>query len=476
MAVDNPQIHVVILAAGEGRRMRSDKPKVLMPVGGRPMLHHVLVTARLLEPAAIHVVYGHGGESVRQAVGEPRDVHWVEQPEQLGTGHAVEQAMPEIPDEATVLVLYGDIPLVPESALRPLARNGSTALALLAMTLADPAGYGRVLRDREGGVERIVEEKDAGPEERAVREVNTGILAAPAGRLGHWLERVSNDNAQGEYYLTDVIALARSEGFPVRAYRAQDSTLLLGANDRWQLVALERRYQRREAERLCRQGVTVMDPDRLDVRGEVRAGRDVVLDVNVILEGLVSLGSGVRVEANCILRNVEIGDGTRVLANSVIEDSTIGRDCRVGPFARIRPGSVLARSAAVGNFVEVKKSRLGERTKVNHLSYVGDAELGRDVNIGAGTITCNYDGANKHRTVIGDGAFIGSNTSLVAPVTVGDGATIGAGSTVSKDAPSGKLTVSRARQVTVEGWKRPERKEGGRRKAEGGKKEDGGSS
>lgn len=451
-------LHVVILAAGQGRRMRSRLPKVMMPVGGRPMLAHVLDTAAALEADGIHVVYGHGGDAVREAFGSV-PVHWTAQGDQLGTGHAVLQALPEITDDAVVLVLYGDIPLVAGDALRELARDGADGLALLTMEPESPAGYGRVIRDRSGQVIRIVEEKDADAGERAVTEVNTGILAAPADRLRAWLERVGNDNAQGEYYLTDVIGLAHEDGAEIRATRAGDATRVLGANDRWQLASLERRYQRLQAERLCRQGCTVLDPDRLDVRGTVSAGRDVVLDINTILEGDVVLGDNVRVGANCILRNVEVGADTEILPNSLVEDTSIGRGCRVGPFARIRPGSSLSDRAAVGNFVEVKKSRIGEGAKVNHLSYVGDAELGSGVNIGAGTITCNYDGANKHRTVIGDGAFIGSNTSLVAPVTVGDNATVGAGSTISKDAPAGQLTVSRARQVTVEGWQRPKKRD-----------------
>lgn len=452
----NP-LHVVVLAAGEGKRMRSRVPKVMLPVGGRPMLAHVLDTAVALGAGAVHVVYGHGGDAVRESFAQS-PVRWVAQGDRLGTGHAVLQAMPEIPDSATVLVLFGDTPLVPDDWLRRLAGSAGDGLAMLTMEPPDPAGYGRVLRDADGRVARIVEEKDADAAERAVREVNTGILAAPARRLRDWLGRVGNENVQGEYYLTDVIALAVADGVEVQAEAAPDATLMAGANDRWQLAALERRYQSLQVQRLCREGVTVLDPGRLDVRGTVSAGRDVLVDVNVVLEGEVVLGDGVHVEPNCILRDVRIGDGTRILANSVVEDADIGRGCRVGPFARIRPGTEMRDGSAVGNFVEVKKSTIGAGTKVNHLSYVGDAELGAEVNIGAGTITCNYDGASKHRTVIGDGAFIGSNTALVAPVTVAAGATIGAGSTISRDAPAGKLTVSRARQVTVEGWKRPEKK------------------
>lgn len=451
-------LHVVVLAAGEGKRMRSRLPKVMLPVGGRPMLSHVLDAVAELDPQETHVVYGHGGDAVLEAFPDS-SARWVAQGDRLGTGHAVQQAMPAVPDEAVVLVLYGDTPLVPAPALRQLVAEAGDGLAILTMEPDDPAGYGRVLRDRAGNVTGIVEEKDADPEQRQVREVNTGLLAARASLLREWLNRVDNDNAQGEYYLTDVIGLAHGEGLTVRAIAAPDPTRLLGANDRWQLARLERRYQALQAEILCRQGVTVLDPSRLDVRGTVSVGRDVVLDVNVVLEGEVLLADGVVVEPNCVLRDVRVGEATRILAGSHLERTVVGNRCRVGPFARLRPGTELADGAAVGNFVEVKQSRIGPGSKVNHLSYVGDAELGPSVNIGAGTITCNYDGARKHRTRIGEAAFIGSNTSLVAPVTIGDGATIGAGSTISKDAPPGKLTVSRARQTTIEGWRRPGKRE-----------------
>lgn len=447
--------------------MRSDCPKVLQPVGGRPMLAHILDTAAALEPAAVHVVYGNGGSRVRQAF-QGRPVRWVEQPEPKGTGHAVVQALPEVPDGARVLVLYGDTPLVPVNALRALTNPGE-GLQFLSMRPDEPDGYGRVVRDGEGRVTRVVEQRDASAQELEIGEVNTGILAASAAPLREWLGRVRNDNAQHEYYLTDVIALAVADGAPVEAQLAPDATLMAGANDRWQLGLLERRFQLLQAERLCRDGALVMDPNRLDVRGTVEVGCDVVLDVNVVLEGDVQLGDGVQVGPNCVLRDVALGAGTRVLANCVIENTRTGAECRIGPFARIRPDTELADGAAVGNFVEIKKSRVGPGSKINHLSYVGDAVLGERVNVGAGTITCNYDGVSKHRTVIGDRAFIGSNAALVAPLTVGTDATIGAGSTISKDAPSGKLTVSRVRQVTVEGWKRPKRQEGGRRKAQGGK-------
>jgi len=437
--------------------MRSARPKVLHPLGGRPLLAHVLDTARALAPTRIFAVYGHGGQQVPDAFADQPDVTWVEQSEQLGTGHAVAQALPTIPEGDTVLVLYGDVPLITAETLHRLleAANGN-GLALLTARLDDPSGYGRIVRDGQGRAVRIVEQKDASALERDISEVNTGILAAPAGPLRAWLERLDTDNAQGEYYLTDVIAMAVADRLPVATAHPYYSTgETLGVNDKAQLAKLERMFQHREAEALMGQGVTVMDPARIEVRGRVQAGRDVCLDVGVVLEGDVRLGDGVYVGPNCVLRDVVIGAGTQILPMSVLEAAECGTDCRIGPFARIRPGTRLAAAAHVGNFVEIKNSQVGEGSKVNHLSYVGDSELGRRVNIGAGTITCNYDGANKHRTVIGDDVFVGSDTQLVAPVTVGAGATIGAGSTVTKDAPAGELTLSRAKQLSLSGWKRP---------------------
>ena len=451
-------LHVVILAAGQGTRMKSARPKVLQPLAGRPLLAHVLERAGGLGAHATHVVYGHGGDAVPRAF-PAADVHWVLQAEQLGTGHAVAQAMPGVPDDAVVLGLYGDVPLVEPATRRPLveaARHGR--LALLSVDLDDPTGYGRVVRDAEGRVHRIVEQKDATPAELALREVNTGILAAPAERLRQWLAGLSRDNAQGEYYLTDVVALAVAGGVAVEAARAPSITEVLGVNDRAQLAMLEAALRLHHSQALMAAGVTLADPGRLDVRGSLRCGRDVVIDVNAVFEGEVELGDGVVVGPNAWIRDSRLGRGCRVLPNSLIDGAEIGADCEIGPFARIRPETVLANGVKVGNFVETKKSRIGAGSKVNHLTYVGDAEVGAGVTVGAGTITCNYDGANKHRTVIGDGAFIGSNTALVAPVTVGPGATIGAGSTISKDAPEGQLTVARGRQVTVRGWKRPEKK------------------
>lgn len=452
---NKPPLHIIILAAGHGKRMESDLPKVLMPLGGRPMLAHVLEVARSLQADAIHVVYGIEGDMLKDAC-DGADLSWVQQAERLGTGHAVLQALPEIPDASRVLVLFGDTPLVPAEALDALLGTDA-AVNFLSMHPIDPTGYGRVLRDDRGQVQGIVEQKDATTKQAAIAEVNTGILTARAGALRGWLDRVGNNNAQGEYYLTDVIALAVEEGLEVRATLVEDADLLAGANDRWQLAQLERRYQLREAERLCRAGVTVMDPHRLDVRGRVQTGRDVVLDVNVVLEGEVVLKDGVRIGPNCLIRDAEIQSGSQVLANTVIEQARIGERCRIGPFARIRPGTETGSEVAIGNFVETKKSRIGTGSKLNHLSYVGDTQIGARVNVGAGTITCNYDGAAKHETIVGDDVFIGSNTALVAPVTVADGATIGAGSTITRDAPAGKLTLSRARQETVEGWKRPKK-------------------
>ena len=451
-------LHVVILAAGQGTRMKSAHPKVLQPLAGRPLLAHVLGRALGLGAHATHVVYGHGGDAVPAAFPDA-DVRWVLQAEQLGTGHAVAQAMPGIPDDATVLVLYGDVPLIEAATLRPLvdaARAGR--FALLGVRLEDPTGYGRIIRDAGGRVVRIVEQKDASSSELAVTEINTGIVAAPAGRLRAWLAGLSNANAQGEYYLTDVVASAVADGVAVEAMLAPTVAEVLGINDRAQLASLETALRARITTELMAGGVTLVDPARVDVRGRLDCGRDVIIDVNAVFEGVVELGDDVSIGPNVLIRNSRLGAGCVVHANSTIESADIGSGCELGPFARLRPGAELAQGVKIGNFVEVKKSRIGVDSKVNHLSYIGDAEIGTRVNVGAGTITCNYDGANKHRTVIGDDAFIGSNTALVAPVEVGAGATIGAGSTISKDAPGGELTVARGKQLTVRGWKRPVKK------------------
>lgn len=449
------KLTVVILAAGQGTRMQSDLPKVLHPLAGRPLLHHVISTAKALQPAAIRVVYGHGGEQVKASLSD-QDVYWVEQEQQLGTGHAVAQALPEVPDDHQVLVLYGDVPMTRAETLRPLLKDaGDDALALLTVELEDPTGYGRIVRDEAGQLQRIVEQKDATPAELAIREGNTGLMAAPARRLKNWLGQLHNDNAQGEYYLTDVIAMAVAEGVPVRATVIPDGHEVAGVNDRFQLAELERAYQVRQAKQLLQAGLSLADPTRFDLRGELVHGRDCSIDINAVLSGRVVLGDRVRIGPNCVINDAEIGDDSVIEANSVIDNSHIGRQCRIGPFARLRPGTVLDEAARVGNFVEIKAAVLQRGAKANHLSYIGDADVGPDVNIGAGTITCNYDGANKHRTTIGAGAFIGSGTNLVAPVTVGSGATIGAGTTLTRDAPAEQLTLARAQQKTISSWKRP---------------------
>ncbi len=448
---------VVILAAGQGTRMRSSLPKVLHPLAGRPLLGHVIDTARQLDPDRIVVVFGHGGEMVRQTFGDD-DLLWAEQARQLGTGHAVQQAMPMLGDVDQVLVLYGDVPLTRLGTLQRLIGRTESALGLLTVDLDEPAGYGRIVRDAAGNVLRIVEQKDASTEEQRIREVNTGIMLVDRAQLQDWLAALSNENAQGEYYLTDIIASAVHSGIAVHVEQPEDAVEAEGVNNRLQLATLERAYQREQAERLMSDGVTLTDPARFDLRGTLQAGADVTIDINVIIEGEVTLGDGVRVGANTVLRNASIGDGVEILENCVIEDAVIGPSSRIGPFARIRPGTALLGQAHVGNFVEIKNSSVGLGSKINHLSYVGDSVIGDGVNIGAGSITCNYDGANKHKTIIGDGAFIGSNTAMVAPVEIGPGATIGAGSVISKDAPAECLTLSRARQTTLDGWQRPQKK------------------
>ena len=448
-------MEVIVLAAGQGKRMRSVLPKVLQPLAAKPMLGHVLDTARALEARRIVVVYGHGGEVVREALDAP-DLAWARQDPPQGTGHAVQQAMPLVEDGDTALILYGDVPLIGVPTLqRLMAAAGERQMALLTVHMTDPTGYGRILRDAAGQVTRIVEEKDATPDERRVTEVNTGILAAPVERLRHWLANLKNDNAQGEYYLTDIIAMAVAEGMPVVTTQPDAFEETLGVNNKTQLAELERIHQRNIARRLTDAGVTVIDPARLDVRGELVCGRDVEIDINCVFEGRVELGDGVRIGPNCVIRNATLGAGTRVAAFSQIEDTVMGEACVIGPYARTRPGTVLGTDVHLGNFVEVKNSNISDHSKANHLAYVGDADIGKRVNVGAGTITCNYDGANKFRTIIEDDVFIGSDTQLVAPVRVGRGATLGAGTTLSKDAPAEQLTVSRAKQVSVEGWKRP---------------------
>ena len=448
-------LHVVILAAGHGKRMRSSLPKVLHLLAGRPLLSYVIKAANGLGAARVHVVYGHGGGIVREAM-TAADVEWVEQCEQLGTGHAVVSAMAAIPDDATVLVLYGDVPLVNHTTLHETATLAAgSGIALITAVVDDPSGYGRIVRDPEGHVRGIVEEGDADDEQRGIAEINTGILAARAGKLREWLRRIGRDNAQGEYYLTDVVALAVEEGLSVRTIPPETIEEVLGVNDRIQLAALERFHQRRLTDGLMRDGASLADPARVDIRGRVRTGSDVFIDVNVVFEGEVVLGDRVSIGPGCVIRDTVIERDTEVRAQCVIEGAHIGVACRIGPFARLRPDARLSRDAHIGNFVEVKNATIGEGSKANHLTYIGDSEIGRDVNVGAGVVTCNYDGARKHTTVIGDNAFIGSGVMLVAPITVHAGATVGAGSTIGKDAPADTLTVARAPQRTIEGWKRP---------------------
>ena len=450
-------LHVIILAAGEGKRMRSALPKVLQRIAGQPMLAHVLDAARALAPAGIHIVYGHGGDAVRAAFADHFGLQWAHQAQQLGTGHAVMQAIPTIPEGARVLVLYGDVPLVTPETLRKLL--GSTrSLAVLAAELDDPTGYGRIVRNSEGHVAAIVEQRDADEDQRRIRLVNTGMIVADAASLRRWLSGVRADNAQGEIYLTDVFAAAAHEFAAAEVVLIDDPIEAEGANDPWQLAQLERAYQSRQARLLCAAGARLADPARLDVRGSVSVGRDVEIDVDVVFEGEVTLGDGVRIGPFCRIRDSVIGSGTEVRAHCDIEGANVDGAAQIGPFARLRPGTVLADGVHIGNFVETKKAVLGPGSKANHLTYLGDAVVGAGVNIGAGTITCNYDGENKFTTTIEDGAFIGSNSALVAPVTIGAGATIGAGSVIGKDAPAGKLTLTRSRQKTLDGWTRPIKK------------------
>ncbi len=448
-------LNIVILAAGKGTRMYSDKPKVLHALAGKPLVQHVLDCAALLQPQQVCVVYGHGGEVVPQAM-QHYAAKFVMQEPQLGTGHAVQQAMPHLDDESRTLVLYGDVPLIQHNTLHQMLQAGE-GLVLLTVNLDNPTGYGRIVRDAQGDVMSIVEQKDASPEQLEIKEVNTGILLAPTAKLREWLSKLGNKNAQGEYYLTDIVAMAVQQGVTVHSVQPAQRWEVEGINNKIQLATLERVWQQTIANKLMGQGVTLADPARLDVRGNLVCGRDVEIDVGCIFEGEVNLGDRVRVGAYSVIRNASIGQGTQIAPFSHIDDSIVAANCHIGPYARLRPGSKLHDDAHVGNFVEIKNSEIGQGSKANHLSYIGDSTVGKRVNIGAGTITCNYDGANKFRTIIEDDAFIGSDTQLVAPVTVGKGATIGAGSTITKDAPAGELTLSRGKQITITGWKRPQK-------------------
>lgn len=450
-------LSTVILAAGRGKRMYSDLPKVLHPIGGQPMLGRVITTARQLTPDALVVVYGHGGERVRETFAGDSDLRWAEQAQQLGTGHALKMAMPHLPADGQVLVLYGDVPLIQTETLRRLATAAGSGVGLLVDILDDPTGYGRIVRDAHGRVSGIVEQKDASAAQLAIREINTGILVLPAAWLAGWLNELGNDNVQGEYYLTDVIALAVRDDVAVTTLAVPASWQAAGVNAKRQLAELERIFQREQANALLDQGVTLLDPSRFDLRGELQCGRDVSIDVGCVFEGRVTLGDGVHIGAHCVLRNVSLAAGCEVQPFSHLDGASVGEGARIGPYARLRPGAELAGHVHVGNFVEIKKSRVGEGSKVNHLTYIGDSDIGSGVNVGAGTVTCNYDGVNKFRTVVEDNAFIGSGTMLVAPVRIEQGATIGAGSVITRTAPTGALTLARAKQMTLSGWQRPKK-------------------
>ena len=451
-------LSVIILAAGQGTRMKSAMPKVLHALAGKPLVQHVIDNAHGLNAKAIHLIYGHGGDQVRATITDAT-IQWVLQAQQLGTGHAVQQAIPNVPDDQRVLILYGDVPLTRSETLQALlATQPQNGIGLLTVTLPDPTGYGRIVRNPAGNVTAIVEQKDATDEQKKIAEVNTGILCCAAKDLRRWLGKLKNDNAQKEYYLTDIIAMCVGEGGAVQTHQPASRDEVEGVNNRLQLADLERRYQRRVAEELMTAGVTLRDPARLDVRGAVKIAQDVILDINVVLEGKVEIGSGSEIGANCVIKDCVLGKNVTVQPNSVLEGAVVGDGAIIGPFARLRPGAELADNVHIGNFVEVKKAKIGVGSKANHLAYIGDAEIGRDCNVGAGTITCNYDGANKHLTVLEDDVFVGSDSQLVAPVRVGKGATIGAGTTVTKDVAPDALVISRVKQTEISGWQRPRKK------------------
>jgi bifunctional UDP-N-acetylglucosamine pyrophosphorylase / glucosamine-1-phosphate N-acetyltransferase len=452
------KLNIVILAAGKGTRMYSNKPKVLHEIAAKPILAHVIDCAKQLEPHKIIVVYGFGGEIVRQSF-DHENIIWVNQAEQLGTGHAVQQAAPYLDDDGETLILLGDVPLVDADACKNLSGQANDKLAILSFNKPDPTAYGRIVRASAGNVTAIVEHKDATEQQRTIKEVNTGIMAMPNKQLKSWLSRLNNNNAQKEFYLTDIVEFAVEDGIEVVADITSDEWSVTGINSKTDLAQIERVYQNRFAQQLLAQGVTLKDPARLDVRGNLRCGRDVEIDVNCVFEGVVSLGDNAKIAANCVIKNAVIAAGTQIAAFTHIEDAKIGENSRIGPYARIRPGTTLAAETHIGNFVELKNAQVDVGSKINHLSYVGDSTVGKNVNIGAGTITCNYDGANKFRTVIEDDVFVGSDTQLVAPVTIGKGATIAAGSTITKNAPADQLTFCRAKeQKSIAGWKRPVKK------------------
>lgn len=451
-------IDVVVLAAGQGTRMKSNKPKVLHGIAGKPMLQHVIDASKALDNSKCHLIVGHGSEQVKSVINEGNLI-WVQQTEQLGTGHAVQQALPGLSDESTTLILYGDVPLIKTDTLQRLleiAQRG--VVALLTVNLDDPTGYGRIVRSTDGNVTAIVEHKDARPEQHKINEINTGILALPTALLKRWLPQLSNDNAQGEYYLTDIIGMASQDGVSIDTAQPEDAEEVQGVNNRLQLAELERYYQFQQAKYLMTEGATLADPNRVDVRGDINIGRDIEIDINVVFEGRVVLGDNVSIGPNCVIKDAEIAAGAVIHANSHIDGAVIESQCNIGPYARLRPGTKMAEGAKVGNFVETKKSYIGTGSKVNHLSYIGDAEIGKNVNVGAGTITCNYDGVNKFKTELGDGVFIGSNSSLVAPVNIQAGATVGAGSTITNDISTGQLAVGRGKQRNIDNWQRPLKK------------------
>ncbi len=454
------ELEVIVLAAGKGTRMYSDTPKVLHKIGGKSMLAHVIDAAAKLNAVKTHLVTGYQGALVRQSFSSDSTLNWVDQAEQLGTGHAVMQVLPHIHKSSTVLILYGDVPLLKtETVLQLLEKTRSAAVAVLTLMTDTPHGLGRIVRDESGAATAIIEEKDANAEQQKITEINSGIIAVSAAHLTRWLARLTTGNAQGEYYLTDIIGLAHNDGDAIETLVIDDAFQVQGVNNRLQLAELERHYQIERAKNIALQGVTLADPQRLDIRGEPQFGKDVEIDINVILEGVVKIGNRVKIGANVIIRNSVIGDGSTILPNSIVEDAQIKSGCSIGPFARIRPGTVLEDKAKIGNFVETKQALIGKGSKVSHLSYIGDATLGENVNVGAGTITCNYDGVNKYQTEIGDGVFVGSNTALVAPVKIDKEATIGAGSTITGNVPSRNLAVARSRQKNIEGWQRPLKKQ-----------------